>query len=277
MAGEVPYEVRGLWRREVITAPGFRDETTQVVWLQTQSWYADLRVAADRPFRPGADSFAAYDDDELKAMAGVQGFAGQLTVADGVCFWRRDLDFQPPSSSPDEGRYSLSGEVLVEDGIHADYQEIWRRAPQSVEPAAAFRLETSGARSGILVVAGRFMIEFVSREGPAPQGANLAEAVEAALTKGDRATAEDLLSTRIRFAERGEDGRWITQLSSMPWLQDRPVWAAGAAVIDAGEGLLMAAVGAESDRWRLIEAAAPIQTLAVWLGAREPSALGVTP
>ena len=272
MAGEVPYAVRGLWRREVITAPGFRDETTQVVWLQTQSWYADLRVAADRPVIPGAQSFAAYGDEDLKAMAKVQGFAGQLTVADGICYWRRDVDYQPPTDSPDEGRYSLSDDVLVEDGIHAEYQEIWRRAPDSLEPAAAFKLDGEDGRTGVLVIGGRFMIEFVSRAVAPPAAASLVEAVEAALAAGDRATAEDLLSTRIRFAERGADGRWLTRLSSLPWLQDQPVWVDGAAAFD-GDSLLTA----QADRWRLIDTSLPLDGLAPWLGARETSTLGARP
>jgi len=277
MGVEVPHELRGLWRREVITAPGFRDESTQVVWLQTRNWYADLRVPADRPFRPGADGFAAYSDDELKAMAKVQGFAGELTVADGVCFWRRDLDYQPPSSSPDEGRYSLSGDVMVEDGIHADYQEIWRRAPESTDPAAVFRLEPEDGRSGLLVIAGRFMIEFVSRAGTASQAATLTEAVERALAAGDRQAAEELLSTRIRFAERDDGMQWTTTLSSLPWLQSKPTWNFGAVTFDGGAGVLTTAFGKGGDRWRLIDATAPLGEQMEWLGALEGSGLGMTP
>lgn len=276
MGAEVPDELRGLWRREVITAPGFRDETTQVVWLQTPSWYADLRVPADRPARLGADGFAAYSDAELIACAKVQGFAGQLRVADGVCYWRRDLDYQPPSASPDEGRYALDGEVMIEDGIHADYQEIWRRAPDSTEPAAVFRREAEDGRAGLLVIGGRFLIEIVSRFGPASQAASLTEAVEAALAAGDRRAAEALVSTRIRFAERDQGGRWTTVLSSLPWLEGAPTWKAGAVRFDADTGLLTTAFADEGDRWRLIDATAPAGELAGWLGALEGSALGIT-
>jgi hypothetical protein len=276
MGVEVPHELRGLWRREVITAPGFRDETTQVVWLQTGSWYADLRVPADRPSRPGADGFAAFGDDDLIACAKVQGFAGQLTVADGVCYWRRDLDYQPPSASPDEGRYSLDGDVMIEDGIHADYQEIWRRAPESTEPAGVFTREAEDGRAGLLVIGGRFLIEVVSRSGPASQAASLAEAVEAALAARDRKAAEVLLMTRIRFAERDQGGQWTTVLSSLPWLQGKPTWTPGAVRFDPDAGVLTTAFAAEPDRWRLIDAAASPGELLGWLGALEGSALGMT-
>lgn len=276
MGVEVPSDLRGLWRREVITAPGFRDETTQVIWLQGLSGYADLRIPADRPSRSGAEGFAPYGDNELKAMARVKGFAGQLTVDGDVCFWRRDMDFQPPTDSPDEGRYSISGDVLIEDGVHADYQEIWRRAPDSIEPAATFQRENEDGRLGLLVISGRYMIEFVSRAGPPPGDANLMEAVETALDKADRALAEDLLSTRIRFAEREGAGPWTTTLSSMPWLQGRPVWGAGAARLGAEAGVLVSGDATAPDRWRLIEATAPASEIMEWLGVLEDSTGGMT-
>ena len=49
----VPPELTGLWRRELITTPHLSDSTTQVVWLQTSSWYVDLRVPEDTPAADG--------------------------------------------------------------------------------------------------------------------------------------------------------------------------------------------------------------------------------
>ena len=73
MAEFVPPALTGVWRREVLTAPGRRDDTTRVFWLQTRSWYADIRVKADRPLRAAA-GFADYDDAELVKLAASQGF-----------------------------------------------------------------------------------------------------------------------------------------------------------------------------------------------------------
>lgn len=245
----VPEACRGLWRREVITAPGFRDETTRVLWLQTETWYADLRVPIDRPGPPtsGAkvEGFGAYSEAELIALARMQGFAGQLSVAGDVFFWRRDLDVQPASEDRDEARCSQDGEVLVEDGLHADYQEIWRREPISAAPQAAFRLE---GREGLLVAGGEHLIEFVARPGAAPAGKSLAALVESALAAGRRADAEALLGTRIRYARRNAEGAWITQLSSMPWLEGLPMLPAGVDPF-AGDMLLPGAI------WRRLELA----------------------
>ncbi|WP_304177478.1 hypothetical protein [Phenylobacterium aquaticum] len=222
MTAFVPPDLNGLWRREVITTPaGYRDETTRVLWLQTRSWYADLRVRADRPSRPGATGFADYTDAELIGLAAQQGFAGELTAQDGVCLWRRDLDFQPPSADPDEATYAVEGEVMIEDGIHSEYQEIWRREADSTAPLSAYRLVEDmavPARAGLLVIGGSHFLEILDRPTPLPAGDSLAAIVTAALAVGDRAAAEAALSLRICFG-RIEDGVGRILLSTFPWLE----------------------------------------------------------
>jgi hypothetical protein len=257
----VPSDLVGLWCREVLTAPGFRDETTRVVWLQTQSWYGDLRVAADRPSIAAAGDLSAYDDPQLIALARVQGFAGQLRAVDGVCYWRRDMDLQPPSPDPDEGRYSISGDVMIEDGIHADYQEIWRRAADSTGPTAAFRRDAADGRAGLLVMAGRFLLAFVARADAGPPAGSLADAVTAALQAGDRSKAEDLLGACVRFCEKEGQGQWITTLSSQPWQEGVPIWRPGSARLDPTERSLSAG----DDVWHLLETNLSLEALAAWL------------
>jgi len=255
MTAFVPAELTGLWRRELITAPGLRDATTRVFWLQTRSWYVDLRVPAERPQAHGRSGFAAFSEAELLQLARIEGFAGELSVADGICAWRRDLDRQPPAATPDEGRFHLDGEVMVEDGIHLDYQEIWRRQPDSREPLLAFRLEDDPlGRQGLLVVGGGHLMEFVSPPGSSLPGGggSLADLVAAELAQGRRAAAEGLLATRIRHATASVDGGWIVRLSSLPWLEGEPMWPAGAARFDAGR--LTIAEAEASARWRLLDA-----------------------
>lgn len=219
MAAHVPPDLTGLWRREVITTPaGYRDETTRVLWLQSRSWYADIRVKADRPSRPDATGFADYTDAELIGLAAMQGFAGELTAADGVCLWRRDLDFQPPSSEPDEATFAIDGEVMIEDGIHSDYQEIWRREADSTAPLAAYRLE--GDQAGLLILGGSHFLEILDRATPLPAGDSLAAIVTQALAAGDRAAAEAALSLRISYG-RFEAGAGQIALSTFPWLEGR--------------------------------------------------------
>lgn len=259
MTSPVPPEYIGLWRREVITAPGLRDETTRVLWLQTSSWYVDLRIPADRPNAHGV-GFGAYTEAELLALARIQGFAGELAAADGVCRWRRDFDRQPPGPVPDEARCAVDGDVMVEDGLHADYQEIWRRVSGPAGPLAAFALAAPGG-GGLLVVAGDHLMEFRARAGSPLAGGSLAELVEARLTDGDRAGAEDLLDAEIRYAVREGEG-WRVRLSSHPWREGRLMWLAGGARFDAAVGLLQVRDDERITNWRLLDANVPAAALA---------------
>ena len=259
MSSPVPPEYTGLWRREVITAPGFRDETTQVLWLQTATWYVDLRVPADRPAARGT-GLADYSAEELSALAKIQGFAGELAAADGICLWRRDFDRQPPGPVPDEARCAVDGDVMVEDGLHADYQEIWRRVPASAGPLAAFALEQSDGPGGLLVMAGDHLMEFRARSGAPLAGDSLSELVEARLDVGDRPGAEALLDTEIRYAVREGEG-WRVQLSSHPWREGRLMWPAGGARFDAATARLQASDGDRTTIWRLLDANVPASEL----------------
>nr|QQZ50919.1 hypothetical protein JKL49_06655 [Phenylobacterium glaciei] len=186
----------------MITTPkGYRDETTRVLWLQTRSWYADIRVKADRPKREGATGFAEYTDAELIQMAAVQGFAGELSATGNVCLWRRDLDYQPPNDSVDEATFAVADGVMIEDGIHSEYQEIWRHQAPSATPLAAYSLV--GETKGLLVIAGDYFLEIRDRATPMAPAESLTAYVSEALAKGERDAAVAALSMRICHGQLG--------------------------------------------------------------------------
>ncbi|MDP1618155.1 hypothetical protein [Phenylobacterium sp.] len=221
MSAKVPPEVTGVWRRELITAPGgYRDDSTRVFWVQADSWYGDIRLRIDIPRRAGATGFADFSDAELIELAKAQGFAGQLTVTPEMCAWRRDLDYQPPGPIPDEGTWRIEGDILIEGGIHAEYEEIWRLEPQSQGLRAAFGL---GEAQGLLVIAGDHFLMMQARKAPLPAGDSLPALVESALAAGDRARAVALLDMPICYGRIGRD--WRVVHSTLPWLEDRPLWA----------------------------------------------------
>jgi hypothetical protein len=240
----------GLWRRDLITAPGFRDDTTRVRWLQALDWYIDMRVPAGR-MAVDAAGFSDCSDAALLDLARTTAGAGLFTAADGFCAWSRGIGHNPPGPLPDEARYHVAGNVMIEDGIHAEYQETWRRDEDSQGPFAAFELSEAADRRGVLLIAGRHMMDFVSRCGPALQGAPLPEQVGRALTDGRRADAEALLDSRIRYAERDGEG-WRATLASLPWLEGRSMWPTGAARLDVAAGRLE--VGEDEGRtvWTLL-------------------------
>lgn len=253
MSAKVPPEVMGVWRREQITAPGgYLDDTTRVFWVQAGSWYGDIRLRIDIPRRPGTDGFAEFTDAELLELAKAQGFAGQLTVTPEICAWRRDLDYQPPGPIPDEGTWAIEGDILVEGGIHAEYEEIWRQEPGSQGLRAAFGLAKG---QGLLILAGDHFLQIEAREQPLPDGESLPALVGAALAAGDRALACALLTMPICYGRIGED--WKIIHATLPWREGQSLWSKPPYFsIERGE--LTGGVGAP---WHLLEMDDPDERL----------------
>ncbi len=260
-SGPVPVSLRGVWIREAIFTPaGEGDGTTRVVWLQTRRFYADLRIPADRPSRPGAIGFDAFTDDELVSLARAQGFGGVLTAAGDSCLWRRDLDYQPPSPSPDEARFEIEEDRMVEYGLHADYSEIWRRAPASADPLIALRREDGG---GLLVIGGDYFLEIQQRDQPLPAADRLAAAVELELARGRRDLARAHLTMRICHGRiAGAAAPWRITDSTLPWLEGAFLFAGEAARFDPDAGVLVR----DGRSWRVEDSTVSRRDLAALLG-----------
>ncbi len=45
----VPENYRGVWQRSLLQTDSFTDTSSIVFWLQTASWYADIRIPSGRP------------------------------------------------------------------------------------------------------------------------------------------------------------------------------------------------------------------------------------
>jgi hypothetical protein len=245
----VPEAARGVWRREELYTPsGYRDATTRVFWLQTQRFYADIRVPADRSWAAGAVGFEACSETELLALAKVQGFGGALAASPTECAWRRDYDYQPPGDIPDQARYDIDGEILTEVGIHADYTEIWRREVDSETPLIAFALE--GASGGLFLVAGDHFMTIEGTANRLPAGADLAEIVARDLAEGRRDLAIERLSMPIHYGRVVGAGRpWKVLLSTWPWLEGGSLFPTRPPQFDATSGALVSA----DATWRLVD------------------------
>ncbi|HET6953542.1 MAG TPA: hypothetical protein VFI47_24400 [Acidimicrobiales bacterium] len=129
----IPAPFRGAWRRVSLSVDGGPPiEPSDVVWVQSASAYADLRVP-----RPG------HADRHPPAS-----FAGITTWRDPHLHWRHDvdLDVDPISAGGaapaggDVGRVWWDGADLVETGTFGTgdrgtpYVEVWRRLPGSGGP-----------------------------------------------------------------------------------------------------------------------------------------------
>jgi hypothetical protein len=121
----VPDWVRGVWQRNVIRAPGTEDDrTSTVIWIQTPTLYADIRVPAA---------------GETSPLAGEEAFAGWLDVEGQVCRWRRPIDLNPGPEGADQGAMFRDGELLVEVGLLANYYEDYRLIDPATRCFAASR------------------------------------------------------------------------------------------------------------------------------------------
>ncbi len=142
-------DLQGHWQRDWIKAPGFEDHTTRVHWLQAGDLFADIRVPKLRPDLSGCACLADASPADLEALSLAEGFAGTITVEDGDCTWHREMNWQGPPKAADIGRMSFDAEGrLIEDGVLADYRELWVKRP--TPPLRGHRL-TCGDQSAILI------------------------------------------------------------------------------------------------------------------------------
>jgi hypothetical protein len=83
------------------------DRSTDVLWLQTPTLFADIRIPA------GGGS-------------GSEGFAGHLAVTGQLCRWHRPIDVKPKGGDGDVGVLYRRGSRMIECGVHRNYLEDWR-------------------------------------------------------------------------------------------------------------------------------------------------------
>lgn len=193
----VPAAYRGVWQRTLLETPEGRDTTTQVHWLQTEGWHADLRVPA------------GIDPATSAGRALLQGFCGLTRITHGVngqpdiCTWHRHWDVQPPRSTPDAGYMVFeTSERVIETGVHGRYLEVWERLPGSTGPYAALaELDGQGQPTGAMrFTAGRCAITVRPRSAAWPTDLRPDETL-AELVQRHPAEAAALLDFELVFSE----------------------------------------------------------------------------
>lgn len=132
-------DLQAHWRRGWIRAPGHEDDTTRVHWMQCGALFADIRVPLTRPDLSGKSALCDLEAEALCAVMRAEGFAGVAQVDDDVCTWHREVNWHGASEEVDAGlmSFTLSGD-LIEDGVTADYTELWH--PMPARPMRASRV-----------------------------------------------------------------------------------------------------------------------------------------
>ncbi|MEO0380809.1 MAG: hypothetical protein AAF252_11115 [Pseudomonadota bacterium] len=155
-------DLQGHWRRDWIKAPGFEDHTTRVHWMQAGDLYADIRVPLERPDLSSFTCLADVPPDLIAPLLKAEGFAGTIDVADNRCTWAREINWHGVPEVDDIGLMSFEDGALIEDGVLADYRELWQ--PMPAAPFRGHRVAFDGL-AGILV---ENDIEFLIGLGPVP-------------------------------------------------------------------------------------------------------------
>jgi hypothetical protein len=211
-------DLQSHWKRIWLRAPGVNDETTRVHWMQCGALYADLRIPVMRPSLSGAGCLADLDAPALLALMAAEGFAGTITVESGICTWARHINWHGAPDGVDAGLMSFhaSGD-LIEDGVHADYSELWRKMPDA--PTQALRIGTDG-REGVLVLSeGGFLIGLGTPEAPA------SAPLIAALRQGRIPVGLALHFRSVYALGRWDGAQGIAALCTDPFMEGTPVLA----------------------------------------------------
>ena len=130
----VPDVMINLWKRVQLESPKGKivDTTTRVFNLQTDSFYADIRIPLVRDKYPllNKASIQDYTDEELVILAQQKTFAGFAQVdSKNISLWNREIDYQPPTPNKDIGTVDFTSRpgYLIEEGIgEDDYREVWQ-------------------------------------------------------------------------------------------------------------------------------------------------------
>lgn len=136
-------QVQGLWKRDWLKSDAKFDSSTQVFWAQSGTQFVDIRIPEQRPTLEGKSCLEDLDASELLQLVKAEGFAGNISLNNSVCTWNREINWHGQSDDIDAGKlwFPDQCDVLIEDGIHADYQEQWNKVPTQGFQARSISVE----------------------------------------------------------------------------------------------------------------------------------------
>ena len=248
----IPDRYHGVWQRTLLQTPTQHDTTTWVRWLQTGLCHGDLRVPLE------ADRSTPAGRAEQQGFGGITLITRPSADHAEVCTWQRQIDLQPPRSTPDAGHMVFeSPDCVHETGIHGRHFEVWERLPGSTGRRIALAaLDANGAPTAErLLVSGRYLMHLRPRSTAwlleiAPDD-TLADTV----ARHPR-QAEALLDFEISFGVL-EHGVWTVERATLPSLEGQ---APGLHVKRESEHLAVVESTHLPRRWQVLEwhaAAAP--------------------
>ena len=76
----VPSNYIGVWQRHLLETTVIKDDSSRVMWMQSQHYHIDVRIPAICTGFKTASALQDYSDAELMLLASQQGFAGLTHV-----------------------------------------------------------------------------------------------------------------------------------------------------------------------------------------------------
>jgi hypothetical protein len=208
--------MQGLWSRSLLLQPdGTSDTTTVVAWLQGPGFFIDLRQPEGRPSFAGVRALDDLSASHVAWLAEQEGFAGRLGEDGAFFVWRRMLDFQPPSPTPDSGRLFMQAQIMIEEGRYSRYVEHWHLAPEPRSPCAALwmRNVATGTEGFLVRVGPLFMYARSGVSSSLVKGTRLRSHVGAAPSIE---AARELVDCEISLG-RVVGNTWAIERSSLPY------------------------------------------------------------
>jgi hypothetical protein len=136
-------------------------ERCDVLWLQTDRWYADMRV-------PFGEAEPGKGGGPQTPFSRPWAFAGTATWEEPMMTWDHDLDSEP-DPEVDSNPLEPAGLVMVEKGLiewegrFVPFTEEWQR----ISPAGA-NMSAEAGKSRIVVTIDRWRIEIVDERPDGP-------------------------------------------------------------------------------------------------------------
>lgn len=251
----VPDWLRGVWTREWIQEGKAKSNTLDVNYLQTPTYFADIRIPKDRTRFPNAQSFADLTDQQLRLLARQNGFTGLTTTSGPVATWNHDIQFQPSDGAPDRGRLQrIALGRMHEHGLDGSYIESWRSTTGGDGHFLVIRVKHTGRLLRTLVVVGNRFVYVRNRAVDLPAAASFEALFDS--TKASRAQIEEYLDCEFSVGRvRGGSVPWEIEQSTLPWREGRHLnFVDEVTVAEGGPELAPRAVG--NEEW-----AVPINTL----------------
>lgn len=252
---QLPRWLWGEWTRDWIQRGKARSSTVDVHYLQTPTYFADIRIPKERSGLSGAKSFADLTDSQLRLLASQNGLAGLTTLAGTVATWSDEIAFQPFDGTPDTSRLERRSPIVMHEvGLDGSFTESWRRVSGGSGKFFVVRVEHSGRLMRYLVVVGNRFVYVRNRSRDLPTASSLEALIET--TKATRGQVVEYLDCEFSAGRvRGGSVPWEIQQSTLPWREGHRLEFVDLLSVRA-DGVVSVPNPVGNDRWSI-----PVNTL----------------